>query len=210
MQNDDTIQIEVIRHGDAGFNYFQPFTMEHRDPPLSPKGRRQATLLAETIRNKHPKPVFWSSTTRRALETAEIVSENFPGTIKTLDELRTFVPVGSSFDLIKFYFMHMAWRKRPAIQKIWKESWIKWAHGESVIGFDERDKFLERVKNGIEHIVDAEVARLSNGGKETTVLIFSHQEIIWALTHLYKGIPLPESVRERVDNCDSRTFSFAV
>ncbi len=63
-------EIWLIRHGDA-----YDGLVDTADPPLSARGREQAERLAERIRHAKPTAVY-SSPYRRALETAQYLSED--------------------------------------------------------------------------------------------------------------------------------------
>lgn len=63
-------EIYLIRHGRQDIKAF------NEDVPLSPAGIRQAELLRERLRDEHY-DAFYSSTLKRAVETADILNENW-------------------------------------------------------------------------------------------------------------------------------------
>ncbi len=63
-------EIYLIRHGRQDIKAF------NEDVPLSPTGIRQAELLRDRLRGEHY-DAFYSSTLKRAVETADILNENW-------------------------------------------------------------------------------------------------------------------------------------
>ena len=63
------MELLLIRHGETG----RPTEENHREYPLSPRGREQALLLAERLADSPPDHLY-SSPILRARETAEIVA----------------------------------------------------------------------------------------------------------------------------------------
>lgn len=63
-----TTEIWLVRHGDC-----YEGMEDADDPALSPRGREQASRLAERVRTKPPAAVY-ASTARRAMETAQAIS----------------------------------------------------------------------------------------------------------------------------------------
>lgn len=73
-------EIYLIRHGRQDIKAF------NEDVPLSPAGIRQAELLRERLRDEHY-DAFYSSTLRRAVETADILNENWHMDIRRKEAL---------------------------------------------------------------------------------------------------------------------------
>jgi len=67
--------ITLIRHGESVWNGERRI-QGNQDPPLSPRGRQQAALLAARLEQHLPRrpAAVYASPLRRALETAEIVA----------------------------------------------------------------------------------------------------------------------------------------
>ena len=76
----------LIRHGETDLNAQGRF-QGHSDPPLNDRGRRQAELIAQELRDEKFDAVF-SSDLLRAQETAEIVVRNRDVPIRRTNELR--------------------------------------------------------------------------------------------------------------------------
>ena len=68
----DTTEIIMVRHAEPDYSA-RNGTCESPDPPLTERGRCQAARLAERLRDTQIDAIY-SSTLRRAIETAEIVS----------------------------------------------------------------------------------------------------------------------------------------
>jgi broad specificity phosphatase PhoE len=85
-------EILLARHGETDWNRDNRF-QGRADPPLNEVGRAQAAELAATL-TREPIAAVYSSTLRRALETAETVAGPHELTPLTVDALRE-VDVGS-------------------------------------------------------------------------------------------------------------------
>jgi probable phosphoglycerate mutase len=87
----DMLRTEVIliRHGQQAYRGTRSSSAHVVDPPLTAAGERQAQLVGEYLAGDAIDAVY-SSSLRRAHETAGIVSEHLPGDLQptALDELR--------------------------------------------------------------------------------------------------------------------------
>ncbi len=79
-------ELYLVRHGQTEWN-LQKRLQGHQDSPLTAEGRRQAACLRERLRGV-PLDAIYSSSSPRAVHTAEIIAEGRQQTILTLDDLK--------------------------------------------------------------------------------------------------------------------------
>jgi 2,3-bisphosphoglycerate-dependent phosphoglycerate mutase len=101
------MQILLIRHGQSEADILN--VHEGRaDFPLTELGRKQVRLMAEKVKNDFPPDFIWSSTLKRASETAKILSETINCPVQYEDDLMEYnngVFAGLSFEEAKQYCM---------------------------------------------------------------------------------------------------------
>jgi broad specificity phosphatase PhoE len=72
LASTDTTEIVMVRHAEPDYNATKG-TRESPDPPLTERGRCQAGRLAERLQDMQVDSIY-SSTMRRAMQTAEIIA----------------------------------------------------------------------------------------------------------------------------------------
>lgn len=83
------MQILIIRHGQSEADLLK--VHEGRaDFPLTEMGRRQAKLMAERVKEHFPPEIIWSSTLKRAKETATILADALDCPVKFEESLMEY------------------------------------------------------------------------------------------------------------------------
>ncbi len=116
--------IFLARHGETDWNRELRF-QGHRDPPLNETGRRQARELAERLAGEELVWVY-SSSLRRALETAELVARPLGLPLSSEDGLRE-VDTGSWSGLTRAEIEE----RYPEAFRRWLDYGPGWEDGES-------------------------------------------------------------------------------
>lgn len=164
----------LIRHGQTEWNLEQKL-QGHMDSPLTLDGRSQAASLRERLKNARFDGVF-SSTSPRAVMTAQIVSDWQEGSIQQLDDLKE---------------IHMGLWEGQSISKIQRDypdqmkHFIEAPHLYRPTGAGETyQELLKRAVRSIEGIISS-----CNGG---TVLIVTHRMTLKTIMNYYSGKALKE------------------
>jgi probable phosphoglycerate mutase len=86
-----TTELVLVRHGEAHNNLDGTVGGEHGCRGLTPRGRDQATLVADHLAQEHtlqPFDAFYSTPRRRVRESASIVAQRVPLSVSVVDDLR--------------------------------------------------------------------------------------------------------------------------
>ncbi|MCW4012480.1 MAG: histidine phosphatase family protein [Candidatus Bathyarchaeota archaeon] len=161
--------ILLIRHGEAVSNV-DPEVGSWHDPPLTPKGRQQATALAQRLQKSIGSDCkLYTSHRKRALETAEIIAQHInvePIIEPELDEYRHGLSPTTTMEESKTYWTE----KCDPIR-----DWRPYSCGESV------EEIFKRAGEVIEKI-DPECDNWS--------LVVSHSYLIDKIISYWIGIPI--------------------
>jgi 2,3-bisphosphoglycerate-dependent phosphoglycerate mutase len=150
----------LARHGETDWNR-DGIWQGHGDPPLNAVGREQAAALAESLRETALSALY-SSDLRRALETAEIVSETAALSVVARPGLRE-IDVGS-------------WTGLTLAEIAERYPDMDYHDGES------REAFDVRVRATL-----AEIGRAHDG---QAVLVVTHGGVVRSLQRALLGEPL--------------------
>lgn len=138
-----TKTIVLVRHGSTIHNENNVW-QGRSDSSLNDKGRKEADLLAEELKNEAIDIVFHSPM-KRAIETAEIIAKNHHTVFKTID---SFVEIDvGDFDGAKHTDII---KQHPEIYR----NWIMDIDSPIPTGESFNDVF-ERVKTGVEEILES-------------------------------------------------------
>jgi phosphoserine phosphatase len=166
----------LARHGQSDWNAARRW-QGHADRPLTEKGRAQATALAERLAHIELDGVY-SSTLRRATDTARVVAEAQGLELVQLPELRE-VDVGSWSGLTR----EEAEERFPEGFARWREGFPGWEDGEDY------DEMAQRVIGAV-----VELALAHEDGR---VLVVSHGGPIRAIHAAALGLDVHEYRRLR-------------
>jgi 2,3-bisphosphoglycerate-dependent phosphoglycerate mutase len=81
------MQILLIRHGESEDDFLDENYNGTTDLPLTPNGRIQVEKMAQRVLNEFPPELIWSSTLKRARETAEVLSNTIGCSLDYIDHL---------------------------------------------------------------------------------------------------------------------------
>jgi broad specificity phosphatase PhoE len=160
----------LIRHGESTWN------REHRiqgqlDPPLSDRGRHQASLLARRLSARRPEAIY-SSDLKRAMETAAPIEKATGLAAQPMAELREVF-------LGEWEGLH-----NEELVERYPDAWAKWTVEPSwdlVPGGEAGDEFEARVVSA----VDAVVKRHPHG----EAILVTHGGVIQVALHHVVGRP---------------------
>lgn len=150
-----TTHLILVRHGETDWNLEGRYQGQ-ADVPLNERGREQAKLLAERLRDERIEAIY-ASDLSRAYKTAKIIAEAVGQEVKALESLRevdTGVWTGLTFEEVE--------SRHPEHLKEWRADplGVKRLEGESYL------ELFERTKAAIEEIVETH--------PDQTVLIIGH------------------------------------
>jgi probable phosphoglycerate mutase len=161
--------ILLARHGESDWNRSKRW-QGFADRPLTDLGRKQASELAERLRETELDAIY-SSDLQRARETAEIVARSMSLTVKTTPDLRE-VDVGSWSGLT-----------RAEAEERFPQGYARWLNGGE--GWDDGETYGqmgERVVGAIHRI-----ARAHDGSR---VLVIAHGGSIRAVHAAALGVDI--------------------
>jgi len=155
----------LIRHGESVWNGERRI-QGNQDPPLSPRGRRQAELLVPRLRLHLPRAAaIYASPLRRAAETAEAV------------RAATGLPVFPDPDLREMCLGKWEGMTVPEIQEAFPgtfEGWLADPLAHPAPGGERLDAFARRVTDAFERVRAAQPGRdailVSHGGPIKAIL----------------------------------------
>jgi broad specificity phosphatase PhoE len=175
-------RLYFLRHGESEANVLHEFSNRPGKHPLTEKGRQQAKALADQLRGASIRGIYCSPVLR-ALQTAEILSDELGVTFAIEDALREF-DVGvlegksdqASWDL--FWQLMDAWLKRGEWER-------RIEGGESFV--DIRDRFVPFVESLVrrESLLSGGLALVGHGGTYRCMLplIFSNIDFEFPVRH---------------------------
>jgi len=162
------LRLILVRHGSTIWNAEGKY-QGTIDVPLSDKGRREAQMVAERLRNEDIKAVY-SSELIRARETAEIIASphNLPvKVIPELGEINFGDWEGLTAREIKDKYGEDAYR-----------TWLEDPVNANISGGDHITEFAERVVQGFNKVIEAH--------PEDTVVVATHGGALMVLgCHLH-------------------------
>jgi broad specificity phosphatase PhoE len=168
----------VARHGDAAF---AETTFSDEGGSLTLEGRRQATQLADSLRDRRVAHI-WSSDAARGVQTAEIVAARLGVGVTTSTALRE-VHVG---DLLGQPF------SRAALEAVTR----RWYDGSLDVGFPGGETGHDVVARFRD-----ELASIADQHRGETVLVVAHQEVAsLALPLLADNLTGALTADRRLDN----------
>lgn len=173
----------LIRHGESVWNGERRI-QGNQDPPLSPRGRRQAELLARRLRAHLPSAAaVYASPLRRATETAETVREAMG------------VPMFTDPGLREMYLGKWEGMTVPEIQAAFPgtyEAWLADPLTHPAPGGERLEAFGKRVMDAFERV------RAAQPGRD--VVLVSHGGPIKALLCHVLGLEVRWLFRFKQDN----------
>lgn len=154
--------LRLVRHGESQANLQRVF--DGRELPLTERGRRQASAVAERLAER-PVAAVYASPYRRALETAAIVAARLGREVIEVDDLQE-VKAGD-----------LAGRRDPAAHTIYNGVYRAWLAGELDARFPGGETLREAVAR-FRAFLDTVAARgdsqdvvaVSHGGMPETVM----------------------------------------
>jgi broad specificity phosphatase PhoE len=168
--------VYLARHGQSDWNAANRF-QGHSDRPLTELGRRQAEALAEELESQAPLSAIYSSSLRRALETASIIGARVGLEPLPVDDLRE-VDVGGwaglSRDDVEARF--------PDAFRRWLDGGEGWEDGETYAEMATR--VLEALRRIAANHLDDEILVVSHGGPIRAI----HAEAAGMDVHAYRRL----------------------
>ncbi len=183
------LRLYLVRHGETNWNAVGKF-QGHSDVPLSEVGRRQATRLAQYLKNIKIDVVL-ASDLKRALETAQIISG------KPADEIIT------DHNLREINFGHWEGLTYDEINASYGEILQKWRKeplNTRIPGGEVFSEVAERTTAAVQKIIDQYPNK--------NVLVVSHGAAIRAIICSIMGIDLNKLWRMYLDNCSLSIIHF--
>jgi broad specificity phosphatase PhoE len=173
----------LARHGETDWNRENRF-QGHADPPLNELGRRQSVALAEALAGDGIARVY-TSPLRRALETAEIVSERLALPLDTEAGLRE-IDVGAWSGLT-----------RDEVAERFPEQYARWLE-RAPHGFEDGETYDELAARVIPAL-----RRLAVRHPSETLLVITHGGPSRVAQAYAAGIDYAEARRREtvLDNC---------
>jgi 2,3-bisphosphoglycerate-dependent phosphoglycerate mutase len=156
------VEILLIRHGESEADILHVHEGA-ADFPLTELGRKQARQMADVVKNRFMPDLIWTSTLKRALETAEILSKVTGVELKKDDGLREFnngVLAGLSFEEADRLYPEPEGGRKPH-ERILK--------GESALDFRLRaENTFSKIMTESSHL--GRIAIISHGGMISNLL----------------------------------------
>lgn len=175
------MKVVFIRHGEALDDVENRYGGWY-DPALSPKGLAQAKETAQKLKEKNFKvDLILSSPLRRAVQTAEIISQTLSAPMQTL----VYLKERNTYGLLCGENKDQAKEKYPELVKAYEK-------GEEVSGYEEYQFFLKRVR-----VMLKKLAVLPN----ESIICVTHGKMLKAI---FEDI-LKIKVAEFHDNCLAET-----
>lgn len=147
---------------------------------LSQKWKEQALLLARYLKKKYNIDAFYSSPVNRAIETAEIISDEYNFEYLINDEIK------------EIDFWNMTWKKIEEIPKEIDLMYMKDPFNHKHIGWENMNDLFQRVKTFLNEKV------YNSDSKE--ILIVTHDNIIKAFVGVFTWIT-KEVTFLKISNC---------
>lgn len=155
------MKIWLVRHGEAMDDVRDEYGGWH-DPELSPKGLLGAEVTAETLKSKGIEvELILSSPLKRARQTADIIAKKFGMVVEEV----VYLKERNSYGLLCGLNKKEAKGKYPELVAAYDE-------GRPVLGYEEYEFFVERVRELIKYLgkLDKNVLAVSHGKVMTTIL----------------------------------------
>ena len=187
--------VYLARHGESDWNVERRW-QGHADRPLTDRGREQARLLAERLRNVKLEAVY-ASDLRRAWETAEAVAAPRGLEVRKLRELRE-VDVGSWSG----YTRDDCAERFPDAFARWQGDGSGWDDGESYEEMGER--IVDAIRTIAAEHPDGAVLVVSHGGPIRAV--HAHALGVDIATHRRTGPVEPNARLSAVSVENGRIF----
>jgi len=175
-------KLVIVRHAEAVGNKIREFH-GWTDEGITEKGRLQASIVAERLKNI-PVDVIYSSSMKRTMETARYIAE-----VKNLP----IIPVDDLKEINGGLWEGMTWselaHKYPDEYDIWenKPHLLQMPEGESM------KSFQQRVVTAVMRILEREAGK--------NILIVTHGTVIRVLLCRLKELPLEDMVK--IPWCDN-------
>lgn len=183
-------KIYIVRHGETEWNKENRSQGCGNDIPLSNIGKAQASLVAQRLKEEKI-DLFFSSTLKRASETANIIAKKHGKTVEECSDLMEFRMgcwEGLTYnDIVNKY---------PEVFSLWKESphLVKIPDAETLIELKERSlkKFMEIIRNN----------------EDKNILVVSHGITAKVIICSLMGIDLSNLHKIRQDNTAINMFEY--
>ena len=192
------MRLIFVRHGESVWNH-EGRIQGCADPPLSERGRVQATLVAERLARDFKPAAVYSSALQRATETATIIAARLDMPLKIDARL-------NEYDIGEFTGLTDA-----EVAARYPDIWARWemdALWVPVPGEEGIYAFLDRVTRAMDEIIaaypgDAEVVVVTHGGVMALYLgdligLNPRQRMPWVFDNASISIVQPEGARPRI------------
>jgi alpha-ribazole phosphatase/probable phosphoglycerate mutase len=180
------VQLMLIRHGVTDWNEQRKY-IGSTDLGLSPKGKEQAKATSGRLQNESVDAIF-SSKTKRALETAQIIAQNHPLEINALSSL-------NEVDFGKWEGMTF-----NEIEKKWPSFLPRWLKNEEGLPPEGESMglFRKRVESGVEKILARNI--------EGNIIVVAHAGTIKLFLRYLMGFELSLIWKMNTDSCSITTI----
>lgn len=176
------MKIYFVRHGESEANLLAEFSNRGTRHGLTPKGRRQASALAENLK-RSPIDLIYSSPLLRATQTAEIVAAHLGLSYAVAEALREY-----DCGVLEAKSDAASWEIYQTVQSDWLERGL-WERridgGESFT--DMQSRFVPFIDQLVHrhHTSDTRIVLIGHGGLYRCMLplVLSNITFAFALTH---------------------------
>jgi len=172
----------IVRHAEAVGNKIREFH-GWTDEGITEKGKLQASIVAERLKNM-PVDVIYSSSMKRTMETARYIAEakNLP-----------VIPVDDLKEINGGLWEGMTWSELARKYPNEYDTWENKPHIHQMPGGESMECFQKRVVSAVMRILEKEAGK--------NILIVTHGTVIRALLCYLKELPLEEMVK--IPWCDN-------
>lgn len=192
------MRLIFVRHGESVWNH-EGRVQGIADPPLSERGRAQASLVAERLAREFNPAAVYASALQRATETGRIIAARL-GLPLNVDARLNEYDIGAFTGLTDAEVAE----RYPEIRAKWEMD-VQWV---PIPGEEGLYPFLHRITRAIGEIVaahpgDAEVVVVTHGGVMALYLgdligLNPRQRMPWRFDNASMSIVEPEGARPRI------------
>ncbi len=175
------MKILAIRHGSVNRSLKE---MPCLDPELNFQGISQMVRLAEILKDLTADGVIYSSITKRARNSAKILSDRLMYPIVYMPLLKD-AGLPSEENLTDLMESRINW------QKAWIGGWP---------GFEPVKAYKKRIRRAIQLIAELRIPK-------RPVLIIGHEEMVWTLISWTEKIHFSEAVETKIDYASVKEFN---
>lgn len=172
-----------LRHGETDFSKQRFYDDAIEDPPLNPRGLKQAQLWKEPLKNEREIAAIYASPSLRTQETAKIATSAIDLDIETVTGLR------------ERSFGTWGGLSTEEVQNKFPEDWADWKRDKmhhAPLGGESLMDFFKRVEQTITQLITQH--------HEQTILVVAHAGTIRMLVIAALGMPLENFKRLVITN----------